>query len=154
MPTMKQTLTLLILLTATIQLVAQGIPVLNKNASVPKTGGKGGKGGTTVITIGAGLQKVSNTTTEELEKHFWNNPEVQAMSAKDSTKKPVVNTIRLTLNLGVRYYVTTPQLDPTSGTYVSKDSAGKETKWLAVRFKGTDEKTKKPIELNMLKNQV
>lgn len=87
------------------------------------------------------------TNSSEIQKMFWEDPEVKAFTALSDGKS---NAKMLNLK---GYNLSKPVLDSGSGYYTMTDSNGKKTTWYSVIYTAQDEKTGKTITLNMLKNQ-
>lgn len=87
------------------------------------------------------------TNNAEIQKLFWEDPEVKAFTALGDGKS---NTKMLNLK---SYNLSNPVLDPSSGYYTMTNNDGKKTTWYSVIYTAQDEKTGKTITLNMLKNE-
>jgi hypothetical protein len=99
--------------------------------------------------------KAANLSTTDLEKMFWADPQVKALTKVEANTNTQNNAaqrkkVKPFWEVGESYIILS--IDPTSGTYISTDSTGNKTNWLAIRYRGIDENTKKPITLCMLKN--
>jgi hypothetical protein len=99
--------------------------------------------------------KATNLSTTDLEKMFWADSQVKALTKVEANTSTQNNDaqrkkVKPFWEVGESYIILS--IDPTSGTYISTDSTGNKTNWLAIRYRGIGENTKKPITLCMLKN--